>query len=105
MKAKILTMLVTLLALSLKANAVETVTLAKVLYIDEWDTGFTRVQLDRPTACGGNGFWVTRTNPNYNLYMTRVLAALTADRMIRIVERAPAVCQAPDLYDPRIGVN
>jgi hypothetical protein len=102
---KILTAALLSMSLSLPANAADATTIAKVLYIDEWDTGYTKVQIDKPTACGGSWLWIARGSPDYNLYMARVMTALVADRAIRISERAPAFCEAPHLYNPRIGMN
>ncbi len=96
--------LVAAVMLSAPAMAFDTVTVAKVVYIDEWDVGFTRIQLDSPTSCGGTWIWMLRTMPDYKLYMARALTALVSDRQIRIAERAPAYCENLDLYNPRIGV-
>lgn len=95
---------IALLALSAPALSFDTVTVAKVAYIDEWDVGFTRIQLTSPTSCGNPVIWMNRTEDNYKLYLARVLAALAADRQIRIAERAPAYCDGGSLYNPRIGV-
>jgi hypothetical protein len=105
MKAQGLIFLIVALAWSAAGYGFNVVTTAKVVHIDEWDTGYTRVQIAAPNSCGGTWFWMDRSMPGYNLYMARVLTALMADRPIRIVERAPAYCEGTDLYNPRIGVN
>jgi hypothetical protein len=89
---------------SAAAFGFDTVTVAKVTYIDEWDVGYTQVKLDSPTSCGSTWFWMSRTMPDYNLYMARILAAQLADRQIRIAERSPAYCDGSALYNPRVGV-
>jgi hypothetical protein len=89
--------------LSFSAFAFDGVTVTKVKFIDEWDVGFTKVEIESPTSCGGTWFWMNRDNVNYNLYMSRVLAALMAGKEIRIAERAPGYCEGIHLYNPRIG--
>ena len=91
-------------SLPMAAMSFDTVIVAKVISIDEWDTGFTKVTIDKTTSCGSNWFWVHRPMDGYNLYLTRVLTAMVADKQIRIVERAPAWCDGGDLYNPRIGI-
>lgn len=86
------------------ALSFDTTTKAKVTYIDEWDTGYTKVTINKNTSCGNSYFWMLRTMKDYDLYMARVLAALVSGRQIRITERAPAFCQGVHLYNPRIGV-
>lgn len=91
------------LFLSFETFAFDVTTTAKVVYIDEWDTGYTKVELDKPTSCGGTWFWMHRDMEGYNIYTSRVLAALMSGREIRITERAPATCTDQHLYNPRIG--
>jgi hypothetical protein len=103
MKRKILYLITIFIVWSTNVMSFDVTTIAKVVYLDEWDTGYTRVQIDSPTSCGGTWFWMARDMGNYNLYMARVLAALASDREIRIAERAPAWCTDTHLYNPRIG--
>ncbi len=101
---KIFSVMIAMMTLPMPAMGFDTVTVAKVVYIDEWDVGYTRIQLDSPTSCGGTWIWMLRTMPDYNLYMARALTALVSDRQIRITERTPAYCETLSLYNPRIGV-
>jgi|GEM_PF-3109531 len=91
------------LAFSFEATAFDVTTIANVEYIDEWDLSYTKVQIDQPTSCGGTWFWISRDREDYNIYMSRILAALMSGRAIRITERAPAHCADQHLYNPRIG--
>jgi hypothetical protein len=86
-----------------EAFGFDVVTVANVQYIDEWDVGYTKIQLDQPTSCGGNWIWMSRQMDGYDLYIGRALAALMAGRAIRITERAPAYCNGASLYNARIG--
>jgi hypothetical protein len=104
MKRKALYLIIAALALSAPGYGFDGVITAKVVYIDEWDTGYTRVQIDSPSSCGSMLFWMDRSMTGYNVYMARVLAALTAHRPIRIAERAPGYCDGTHLYNPRIGI-
>ena len=105
MKKRMFYPIVAAMGFSATAMGFDTVTIAKVVYIDEWDIGYTKIQLDSPTSCGGTWVWMSRTMPDYNLYMARALTALVSDRPIRIAERTPAYCDSIHLYNPRIGVN
>jgi len=102
MKRTILYLIASLLC-SANAMSFDVTTVAKVVNIDEFDTGYTRVQIDTTNSCGGTWFWMARDMPNYNVYMARVLAALVAESQIRITERAPAWCDGNHLYNPRVG--
>lgn len=84
--------------------AFDVTTEAKVVYIDEFDTAYTRVAIDKATSCGNNWFWMHRDMTGYDQYMARVLTAFVADKKIRINERAPGWCGDKHLYNPRIGI-
>jgi hypothetical protein len=105
MKKRMFYLVLAAMAFYSTAMGFETLTIAKVVNIDEYDSGFTRIQIESPTSCGSTLIWMSRTMPDYNLYMSRTLAALVSDRAVRIVERAPAYCDGQYLYNPRIGVN
>ena len=91
--------------LASKAFAFDVTTIAKVVYIDEWDVSYTRIEIDKPTSCGGTWIWMQRNMENYDMYLSRALAALMAGREIRVTERAPAYCENQHLYNARIGNN
>lgn len=93
-----------ILSWAVGAFGFDVITSAKVTQIDEWDTGFTKVIIDKPTSCGNSYFWMLRTMDNYDSYMARILTALVAGREVRITERSPAHCDGAHLYNPRIGI-
>ncbi len=97
--------LVAFMLLSFNARSFDVVTEAKVVYIDEFDIGYTKIGLDSPTSCGATWIWMSRTMTGYDQYLARALTALVANRQIRIVERAPAYCSGTLLYNPRIGIQ
>ena len=105
MKRSKLFCLVILMLLSFNVQSFDIVTEAKVVYIDEFDVGFTKIGIDSPTSCGATWIWMSRTMAGYDLYLTRALTALVANRQIRIAERAPAYCNGNLLYNPRIGIQ
>ena len=105
MKKGKLFFLAALVFFSFNAQSFDIVTEAKVVYIDEFDIGFTKIGIDSPTSCGATWIWMSRTMTDYDLYLARALAALVANRQIRIAERAPAYCDGNLLYNPRIGIQ
>ena len=105
MKKIKLVCLVLLMLLPFNVQSFDEVTEAKVVYIDEFDVGFTQIGIDSPTSCGATWIWMSRSMTDYDLYLARALTALVSNRQIRIAERAPAYCNGNLLYNPRIGIQ
>ena len=105
MKAVKFSCLIFLTFLSFGAFGFNVTTEAKVVYIDEFDVYFTRIELDSPTSCGSKRIFMARTQANYDTYLARALTALVAGRYIRIAEREPGYCNGGHLYGPRIGIK
>ena len=98
---------VALMLISFNALGFDTVTKAKIRFIDEYDIGFTQIELDPTTltSCGGARIWISRNMTDYNLYLARALTALATGKYIRLAERSPAYCSGTLLYNPRIGIE